>query len=180
MKKATSKPLRMLVLCTCAIMLVGALGLPATQAHAFSFVSSEPDEKEATPDELIEEDGIKAVEPQDPDEDETEDKTEPIKNTITDATEPTGTTIAEKQPTTDVKYGKTNIKGVNVREKASAKSDSVVRLRVTGTVFMVNGETTTDSGETWYVVEIGKHKGYIRSDLVTPIDEMEYNAGKDR
>ena len=179
MKKATSKPLRMLVLYICATLLVGALGLPATQAHAFSFVSSDTDDKDPTPDDLIEEDGIKAVEPQDPDDTETEDKTEPIKNTIADTTEPTGaTTTAEKQPTTDVKYGKTNIKGVNVREKASAKSDSVVRLRVTGTVFKVNGETTTDGGETWYVVEIGKHKGYIRSDLVTPIDEMEYNAGK--
>lgn len=180
MKKATSAPLRILVLCTCAILLVGALGLPATPAHAFSFVSSEPDEKEAIPDKSNEDEDIKAVEPQDPDEDEAEDKTEPIKSTITNATEPTGATTAEKKPTSDVKYGKTNIKGVNVRERASAKSDSVVRLRVTGTVFKVNGETTTDSGETWYVVEIGKHKGYIRSDLVTPIDEMEYNAGKNK
>lgn len=70
------------------------------------------------------------------------------------------------------RYGKTNTSGANVRAKASAKAERVVQLKNTGTAVSILEETKNDS-ETWYYVEVGSRKGYIRSDLVDEISEAE-------
>lgn len=168
MKKKTLWTSRLLILCTCAIILTGALAYPAKEAHAFNFTSTEPratqaPKKEPTPAPTANTSATGAPAATDP--------TAPAATAgVVVSTE--GTT---QDPVLEPRYGRTNIKGVNVRQKASVKAEVVHRAHLTGTVFEILEEKVLDNGDVWYQVLIEKEKGYIRSDLVELIDEATYN-----
>ncbi len=75
-----------------------------------------------------------------------------------------------------VRYGITNIKGVNMRSKASAKADAVQQIPIAGTPVTIL-EDVMESGVTWYKVDYEGDIGFIRADLideVLPTDEEKY------
>lgn len=74
-------------------------------------------------------------------------------------------------------YGKTNIKGLNVRKKQSTGSAKVCTIPVTGTVLLI----TQDMGNGWHgimVFEDNKSQtGYIKTEMVDLIEKPEYLLG---
>ena len=84
----------------------------------------------------------------------------------------------------NIRYGKTNVKGVNVRKKPQEKADVVMKLPITGTAVIIEDEMVDGHQVSWYQVNIENQKieGYIRSDLVDEITVDEYaqliSAGK--
>lgn len=72
-------------------------------------------------------------------------------------------------------HGKTNAKGVNLRASASSKAGVVAQIAISGTIVTINGSETNAEGEKWLSVAYGKKAGYIRSDLVSPVTDEEYD-----
>lgn len=89
-------------------------------------------------------------------------------------------TTGQTTPVTgDPAYGRTNVKGVNIRASASGDSAIVERVARTGTVFEILRETENVQGEKWYVISLGGIKeGFIRPDLVEVITEQDYNDAR--
>ncbi|MDR1599727.1 MAG: SH3 domain-containing protein [Oscillospiraceae bacterium] len=73
------------------------------------------------------------------------------------------------------RYGKTNIKGVNIRKKPDQKAAITVKVPISGTVIEITGEQNDKNGVKWLEAAIGGKAGFVRADL---IDEMtdEENA----
>ena len=93
-------------------------------------------------------------------------------------TEPPMAQTQEVQPEATVespyRYGKTNIKGVNIRSKASADGEKNAGLPNSGTIVLILDQEDNDKGETWYAVLHGNIDGYIRSDLLDLVQEQDY------
>lgn len=73
-------------------------------------------------------------------------------------------------------YGKTTTENVNIRKESTAKSARVVLVKQQGTPVLVYGAETNSGGETWYSVEMGAYRGYIKGDLLEAIPASEYDA----
>lgn len=73
-------------------------------------------------------------------------------------------------------FGKTNAKGVNVRERADAKSGKFASIGVTGTKFEIYETVVNKAGETWYRIKVDGTDGYILGDFVDLISKEEYDA----
>lgn len=71
-------------------------------------------------------------------------------------------------------FGKTNVKGLNVRKKQSSSSAKVCGISVTGTRLLI----TEDMGNGWYsimVFEDNKSQtGYVKKEMVDLIEKPEY------
>lgn len=71
-------------------------------------------------------------------------------------------------------YGKTNIKGINVRAKPFGKADVVEKIPITGTVVLILGKEEDAQQVEWYAVRIKDTDGFIRADLLDEITREEY------
>ncbi|MDR0396482.1 MAG: SH3 domain-containing protein [Oscillospiraceae bacterium] len=71
------------------------------------------------------------------------------------------------------RYGKTNIKGVNVRAKPDQRSAITVKAPISGTVVEITGEDTDKNGVVWYKALLSGKRGFVRSDLVDEMTEEE-------
>lgn len=71
-------------------------------------------------------------------------------------------------------YGKTNVKGLNVRKKESTGSSKVCAISLTGSVLLVS----EDKGNGWLSIlahEDGKnYTGFVKAEMVDLIDKPEY------
>lgn len=70
-------------------------------------------------------------------------------------------------------YGKTNTKGVNVREEASVRSDRVGKLSKVGTPVVIVEVVITDANETWYMIQYEDGYAFVHGNLV---DLVEWEA----
>jgi len=99
----------------------------------------------------------------------------------TAAPKPTATPkpTAGKETDSDLRYGKTNVKGVNVRAKASADAKKVHAFPRTGTAFEVLDEITDKKGEAWYRIRYGGGEGFVKAEFVDLIEREEYEQFRD-
>lgn len=98
-----------------------------------------------------------------------------VTSTIGDGAGETQSTNSTDEP----EWGKTNVKGVNVRASASGDSATLKQVARSGTVFIIIRETENLKNETYYVISLGdKKEGYVRADLVDLISEQEYKDAK--
>ncbi len=73
-----------------------------------------------------------------------------------------------------LQYGKTKVKDVNVRARASKKSERVRSIAKKGTAFQVLDELVGEDDLPWYRVWIDGKEGYIQGSLVDLIDKDEF------
>lgn len=85
-----------------------------------------------------------------------------------------GASTYEKEGEPVARYGRTNIKGVNVRKHPKAKAEIVAQIPVTGTVMKWLGEEEDAAGTLWIQGEYAGQKGFIRGDLLDEISEEAY------
>lgn len=119
---------------------------PTQQIAFLGFPASEPSAAES----------IHAAETQHPTDKLTQAPTEAVTQ------RPTAATLS-------MTHGKTNAKGVNVRQSANAKSTVVSQLSTTNSVLVVEGQEVNESGETWYAV-----KSMVNLDIFEAILSMVY------
>lgn len=73
-------------------------------------------------------------------------------------------------------YGKTSGTGavVKLRKEPSTSAQALAELEPIGFPVIITAKRTNDEGVQWYGVASGELVGYIRADLLTIIDMMEY------
>lgn len=73
-----------------------------------------------------------------------------------------------------VQFGMTNIKGVNVRAKASTGAKKLSTLPITGTPLVIVDRVVGDKDEIWYIIWFEDGEGYIKADFIDLVEEAEY------
>ncbi len=118
----------------------------------------------------------------DPDtDDEQTPATAPADESTLDPAAPASPSPTPTSPDPDTRYGITNTKGVNVREKASAKAGIALQIKdMASVVFIILEDEEVSDTETWFKVEIEDGEdtitGFIRSDLVDELTAEEHEA----
>lgn len=68
-------------------------------------------------------------------------------------------------------FGRINTREVNIR-KGPGKSEDRIAYLDEGTAVRVMLTIENDSGETWYLIEINGIQGYVRGDLIDPVNPL--------
>lgn len=87
---------------------------------------------------------------------------------------PTPTPTPSPSPTPALRYGKTTIGKLNIRTEPDSHADRVTLVETAGMGVAILDSLVDGNGDTWYLVNYGRHSGYLMAKYIEEITEPEY------